>query len=146
MEYVNLQFNSFLFLFLGGMLWGSFFDLYRVFRSTIKVNPVIDNLGDLFFWLMSLLLLGPLFYWSTWLELRFYVWLALGAGLLLYFSVFSVKFIRFYLRFWRAITWAPRQIGKLTQYLKLIFTKTTFKYRAKKKEPGGSKPPGRVEL
>lgn len=146
MEYVNLQLNSFLILFLTGMFWGGFLDLYRVFRSTIKVNVVIDTLGDLFFWLMSLLLLGPLVYWSTWLELRFYVWLALGIGLIFYFSIFSAKLIRFYLRFWKAITWAPRQMGKLTRYLKLLITKIAFRYRTKKKKPGGSKPPGMVEL
>lgn len=142
LEYVNLQFNSFLILFLTGMFWGGFFDLYRVFRSTIKVNQVLDNLGDLFFWLLSLLILGPLIYWSTWLELRFFVWLAIGGGLVLYFSIFSAKLIRIYLRFWKVITWGPRQIGKLVQYLKLLITKITFIYRTEKKKPRGSKPPG----
>ncbi|NLW48640.1 MAG: hypothetical protein GXY86_15100 [Firmicutes bacterium] len=146
MEYVNLQLNSFLILFLTGIFWGGFFDLYRVLRSTIKVNPVIDNLGDLFFWLISLLLIGPMVFWSTWLELRFYVWLALGMGLVAYFSIFSAKLIRAYLRFWKAITWAPRLIGKLTQHLKLVLTKTAFSYRVKKKKPGGPKPPGVREL
>lgn len=142
MDYVNLQFNSFLILFLTGIFWGGFFDLYRVFRSTIKVNQVIDNLGDLFFWLLSLLLLGPLVYWSTWLELRFYVWLALGVGLVFYFSFFSAKLLRIYLRFWKVITWAPRQIGKLVQYLKLLIARFTFSNRTKKRKPGGAKPPG----
>lgn len=142
MENVNLQFNSFLILFLAGMFWGVFFDLYRVFRSAIKVNQVFDNLGDLLFWLLSLLLIGPLIYWSTWLELRFFVWLAIGGGLALYFLVFSAKMIRIYLRFWKALTWGPRQIGKLVQYLKLLITKITLNYRTKKRTPRGSKPPG----
>lgn len=126
MEYVNLQFNSFLILILTGMVLGGFFDLYRVFRSTIRVNKLIDTLGDLLFWGLSLLLLGSLIYWSTWLELRFYVWLALGAGLLIYLMVFSPKLIRIYLRFWRAISWLPRQIINSMQCLKLLIDKINF--------------------
>lgn len=146
MEYVNFQFNSFLILFLSGMFLGGFFDLYRVFRSTIRVNRVIDNLGDLIFWFLSLLLMGPLFYWSTWLELRFYVWLALGAGLLLYFTVFSPKLIGTYLKFWKAITWWPRQIINLAQYLKFLTAKLTFSYRARKEESREHRPPGLNKL
>ncbi len=142
MEYVNLQFNSFLILFLTGMFLGSFFDLYRVFRSTIRVNKLIDSFGDLIFWLLSLFLLGPLIYWSTWLELRFYVWLALGMGLVLYFSIFSPRLIRIYLRFWKAITWAPRQITNFIQFLKLLIAKITISYRIWGKKSGEPKPPG----
>ncbi|MGE5607136.1 MAG: spore cortex biosynthesis protein YabQ [Bacteroidota bacterium] len=144
MEYVNLQFNSFLLLILTGMILGGFFDLYRVFRSTIKANKVIDSIGDLLFWFFSLLLLGPLIYWSTWLELRFYVWLALGAGLFFYLTVFSPKLIRIYLRFWKAITWLPRQTINLIQRFKFAIAKLSFSFRAKQnKIPGGQGPPGK---
>lgn len=142
MEYVNFQFNSFLILFLAGMILGGFFDFYRVFRSTIRVNQVIDNLGDLLFWLVALLLLGPLFYWSNWLELRFYVWLALGAGLLFYFTVFSPKLIKAYLKFWKALSWGPRQFVNLIQHLKLLIVKMTHNYRTRKKESREHRPPG----
>jgi len=120
------------------MILGGFFDLYRVFRSTIKVNKLIDSIGDLLFWFFALLLLGPLIYWSTWLELRFYVWLALGAGLFFYLAVFSPKLIRIYLRFWKAITWLPRQAINSIQRFKFVIAKLTFSFRAKKnKIPGG---------
>lgn len=120
------------------MILGGFFDLYRVFRSTIKVNKLIDAIGDLLFWLLSLLLLGPLIYWSTWLELRFYVWLALGAGLFFYLAVFSPKLIRIYLRFWKAITWLPRQTINSLQRFKFAIAKLSFSFRANKnKIPGG---------
>lgn len=138
MEYVNLQFNSFLLLILTGMIFGGLFDLYRVFRSTIRVNKIIDAIGDLLFWLLSLMLLGPLIYWSTWLELRFYVWLALGAGLVFYLMVFSPKLIRIYLRFWRTITWLPRQIMNLIQRFRFLIVRFGMR---KCKIPGGRKPP-----
>jgi spore cortex biosynthesis protein YabQ len=142
LEYVNLQFNSFLLLFLTGMILGGFFDLYRVFRSTIRVNKIIDSLGDLLFWLFSLMLLAPLIYWSTWLELRFYVWLALGLGLFFYLMVFSPKLIRVYLRFWKAITWVPRQIANLIQRFKFSIEKLSFNLRTgKNRVPGGRRSP-----
>lgn len=142
MEYVNLQFNSFLLLILTGMILGGFFDFYRVFRSTIKVNKLIDSIGDLFFWLFSLLLLGPLIYWSTWLELRFYVWLALGAGLFFYLAVFSPKLIRIYLRFWKAITWLPRQVINSIQRFKFAIANLSFRFRTKKNKFPGDPAPG----
>lgn len=124
------------------MILGGFFDLYRVFRSTIKVNKLIDSVGDLFFWLCALILLGPLLYWSTWLELRFYVWLALGAGMVFYMMVFSPKLIWVYLRFWKAITWLPRQFVNLTQRFKFAIEKISFKVGTRKnKIPRGPKPP-----
>lgn len=124
------------------MVLGGFFDLYRVFRSTIKVTKFIDTLGDLLFWLLSLLLLGPLIYWSTWLELRFYVGLALGAGLVVYFMVFSPKLIRIYLRFWKTITWLPRQVINVMHRIYFMIEKTSFSFAARKrKNPGGQKPP-----
>lgn len=142
MEYVNLQFNSFLLLILTGMILGGFFDLYRVFRSTIKVNRLIDYLGDLLFWICSLILLGPLIYWSTWLELRFYVWLGLGVGLAFYLTVFSPVLIRFYLRFWKAITWLPRQLINLMQSFKFLIAKSSLGFGLRKnKIPGGWRSP-----
>ncbi len=134
MEYVNLQFNSFLILFLTGIVLGGFYDLYRVFRSTIRVNKLIDNLGDLLFWSLSLLLIVPLIYWSTWLELRFYVWLALGTGLAFYYMTFSQKLIRIYLKFWRAITWLPRQVMNFIQSAKFSIEKVRFDFKAKIKK------------
>ncbi len=142
MEYVNLQFNSFLLLILTGMILGGFFDLYRVFRSTIKVNKLIDSIGDLLFWFFSLMLLGPMIYWSTWLELRFYVWLAIGAGLFFYLMVFSPKLIRIYLRFWKTITWAPRQFTNLMQRFKFSIERLSFSFGfGKNKIPGEQRSP-----
>ncbi|NLY73981.1 MAG: spore cortex biosynthesis protein YabQ [Firmicutes bacterium] len=144
MEYVNLQFNSFLILFLTGMILGVFFDLYRVFRSTIKVNKIIDTIGDLSFWVIALFLLGPSIYWSNWLELRLYVWLALATGTAFYFMIFSPKLIRVYRRFWGVITWLPRQITNLCQGI--IYLKETLGLSLRawgKKNPGRPKSPGK---
>jgi spore cortex biosynthesis protein YabQ len=108
-EYVTTQLSSFLILLLTGMLLGAFFDFYRVLRGVVRAGPLFTVAGDLLFWLGAFVLAVPLIYWSTWLELRFYVWAAL------YFPVFSPLLVPLYLRFWRAVTWLPRHLHLMIQ-------------------------------
>jgi spore cortex biosynthesis protein YabQ len=113
MEFVTLQLNAFLVLLFTGVVWGGFFDLYRVFRSWIKVNKTIDFIGDLIFWILAVFLVIPLIYWGTWLELRLYVWIAILLGLVLYFSFLSRLFIPLFKVFWQIIGWLPGMVINL---------------------------------
>ncbi|TCL73255.1 spore cortex biosynthesis protein YabQ [Hydrogenispora ethanolica] len=112
MEYLQLQVSSFLILFATGLFLGGFFDLYRVFRCRIRTGFLVDFLGDLLFWLLALAISGCLIYWSTWLELRAYVWLTLLLGVAFYFCCFSAALIPIFLRFWQGVGWLPRQFAK----------------------------------
>jgi spore cortex biosynthesis protein YabQ len=129
MEYVAVQLSSFLTLLLTGMVLGGFFDLYRVWRSTVKVNWVITAGGDLVFWLIALLLATPLIFWSTWLDLRLYVWLAITGGLILYFLVFSRLVLPELVRFWRVITWLPRRVSRVKRQFQLFWQKSKARRR-----------------
>lgn len=111
MEYVIQQLSSCLLLLLTGMVFGGFLDLYRVFRGVVRATRTATYYGDLFFWVVTLFLLTPLLYWSTWLELRLYVWLSLLGGVFLYYLSFSRSMIPVFLKFLKVITWFPRQIG-----------------------------------
>jgi spore cortex biosynthesis protein YabQ len=126
-EYVTFQLSSFLILFFTGMLLGSFFDFYRVLRGIVRAKRFFTMVGDLLFWLGAFILAVPLIYWSTWLELRFYVWAALLLGTILYFLLFSSLLIPLYLRFWHAATWLPRKLHYLAQkggvLLKRLFSR-----------------------
>ena len=115
MEYVTTQLSSFLILLITGMLLGAFFDFYRVLRGVVRVGALFTMAGDLLFWLGAFILAVPLIYWSTWLELRFYIWVALLLGILLYFLVFSPLLIPLYLKFWRTFTWLPRRLQLIVQ-------------------------------
>jgi spore cortex biosynthesis protein YabQ len=119
MQYVNLQLNAFLVLLFTGMVWGGFFDLYRVFRSRIKVNKTIDFIGDLIFWILVVILVIPLIYWGTWLELRFYVWISIMVGLVIYFCFLSRLFIPLFKIFWQIVGWLPRVVINLIWHLGL---------------------------
>ncbi|HOP74835.1 MAG TPA: spore cortex biosynthesis protein YabQ [Bacillota bacterium] len=109
MEYVHSQLSSCLLLLLTGIVLGGFFDLYRVFRGMIKAKGWMTYSGDLLFWVLATVVMIPLMYWSTWLELRLYVWLAIGAGLIGYYVFFSRALIAVWIKFWRMFFWWPRQ-------------------------------------
>ncbi|HEY8464720.1 MAG TPA: spore cortex biosynthesis protein YabQ [Bacillota bacterium] len=136
MNYVHTQLSSFLILLITGLVLGGFFDFYRVWRSQIRVNWFNTAVGDLFFWILALVLATPLIFWGTWLELRFYVWLALGLGTGLYFFVFSSLCIPIFLKFWQTVTWLPRQLGYLKRKvglrLKQIVARSLFLRNSRK--------------
>jgi spore cortex biosynthesis protein YabQ len=119
MEFVHLQLNTFLVLLLSGMIWGAFFDLYRVFRNYIKVTPAIDAIGDIFFWILAAILIIPFIYWATWMELRLFVWISMLLGLIIYFSCLSSFFIPFFKVFWQTVSWFPGIIINIIWRLKL---------------------------
>ena len=73
-----------------GLSLGLFFDLYRLWRRATRPQKVVTAISDMLFWVIA----TPLTYFyllvGNWAELRFYVFLGLLLGLLLYFGAFSV--------------------------------------------------------
>src|SRR5690554_557023 len=81
-------------LFVAGVFLGLFADLYKWItckgrrrQAKTRTSPV-PALADLFFWLISLFAIGPIFFFANWLELRFYVWFSIGCGLGAYYLLF----------------------------------------------------------
>ena len=132
MTYVNTQLSSFVILLIAGLVLGGFFDFYRVWRSRVRVNWLVTSVGDLLFWFLALVIITPLIFWGTWLELRLYVWLALGAGMVFYFGVLSSICIPVFLKFWRLVTWLPRQVGYWSRKLVLLLKKLALGFRRPK--------------
>jgi spore cortex biosynthesis protein YabQ len=130
--YVTTQLSSFLILLFTGMLLGAFFDFYRVLRGCVRAGALFTMAGDLLFWVGAFVLAVPLLYWSTWLELRFYVWAALLLGILLYFWMFSPMIIPLYLRFWHTLTWLPRKVYWLVQKTGMLMKKVSEGKRSRR--------------
>lgn len=118
MEFIHLQLNTFLVLLFTGILWGIFFDLYRVFRSRIRVNRITDGVGDVIFWILAAILIIPFIYWATWLELRLFVWFIIILGFILYFVYLSSILIPVFKIFWQAVNWFPGIIINILSRLK----------------------------
>lgn len=95
---VFLQIKYFLDTLAIGLVIGLFFDLYRAIRLQIRpriwTNDLLDLIVSLILTSISFLLL----LFSNWGEVRFYVFLGFGLGLLVYFKYCS----KYLLAFWRA--------------------------------------------
>lgn len=72
-----------------GIAAGLVFDLYRLVRRHLRPNPAVSWLMDLLFWLVLTPVVFALLLVGNWGELRFYVFLGLASGLVLYFGLFS---------------------------------------------------------
>ena len=84
------QVRTFLIMFIGGLTIGMFYDLYR--HLWLKKRPANrrQHIGDLLFLCFCLVLIVLLWFYSNWLEFRFYVFFAIGFGILIYFKVIKV--------------------------------------------------------
>jgi len=58
-------------------------DCFRILKKGRK-NQVLDFV----FWPVSLLFLSPVIFYANWGEVRLYLWLSLGAGVVLYRKLF----------------------------------------------------------
>jgi spore cortex biosynthesis protein YabQ len=127
MDHVNVQLSSILITLLAGMIFGVFFDCYRVFRGKImgkkgRSASGLNFISDLVFWGMMFILITPIIFWGTWLELRLYVWLLILAGIGLYLAIFSRVTIPWILSLWGILAWGPRKLSMAVWRLK-VFSK-----------------------
>jgi spore cortex biosynthesis protein YabQ len=90
MDFINWQLSSMAILFVTGVFWGSLFDLHNYFKAKNQTGRVKrkSHFKDFCFWVVSLFLVGSLIYFANWLELRFYVWLCIGMGVIAYYCLF----------------------------------------------------------
>lgn len=116
------------------MSFGVFFDGYRVLRGKIigkksrnrtRVRG-LNFFGDLCFWGLAFVLIAPIIFWGTWLELRLYVWLVILAGFGLYLALFSPVVIPWILALWKILAWLPQKLGIVIWRLKIFSKKISW--------------------
>jgi len=76
-----------------GLLIGVAFDLYRILRGLVQPGKIITNVGDLFFWLLVTILAFVLLIFGNRGEVRFYVFIGIAVGLLVYLNLLSKHII-----------------------------------------------------
>jgi len=81
-----------------GLIMGAIFDFYYILRCFIKPKKVFIHIGDLFIWLFMILLVFVTLIYTNWGEVRFYVFLGIALGTLVYYIVFS-KYLKLFYRF-----------------------------------------------
>lgn len=124
-----------------GMAASFCYDYYRVVRRLFKLRKIGTCLGDAVFWLITTALVFFLLLLVNWGVVRFYVFLALSLGAIIYFQLFSglarrllnLKFYLFYhlwklaikvtLFIWQAVFFPVRLVVTILFYPFYVFRK-----------------------
>lgn len=86
---LSLQAKTFLVVMATGALLGMTFDFYRVLRGVFKPHWFVTGLADLSFWVAATAAVAGALLMTNWGELRFYVFIGLSVGTLLYYRLLS---------------------------------------------------------
>jgi spore cortex biosynthesis protein YabQ len=98
---LHVQFFTLGMMCAGGLSLGGLFDVYRVLAGQLKMPGWVKSVLDLVYWFAGTLLVFALLYESNWGEVRPFIFLGLGIGIVLYFLLFSrsvIWVIRFIIR------------------------------------------------
>lgn len=88
------QLTSFIYFIITGILLGIIFDIFRISRRTIKTSDFITNLEDVLFGLIAgIIILISIFKFNNG-ELRLYIFIGLGIGIILNVLFISKYFIK----------------------------------------------------
>ncbi len=83
----------FLIFTINGIVIGILFDIFRILRKSFKTSDTITYIEDILFWILTgLILLYSIFTFSDG-EIRFYMFLGIFIGCILYMLMFSKIFI-----------------------------------------------------
>lgn len=99
----------FLVFTINGIIIGLLFDIFRILRKSFKTSDIITYFQDILFWILTgLILLYSIFNFSNG-EIRFYMFLGVFLGCLIYMLIFSKYFIDFNVKI---ISFLKNIIGK----------------------------------
>lgn len=100
----------FLVFTINGIIIGLLFDIFRILRKSFKTSDIITYFQDILFWILTgLILLYSIFNFSNG-EIRFYMFLGVFLGCLIYMLIFSKYFIDFNVKI---ISFLKNIIGKI---------------------------------
>lgn len=87
------QFYLLCIFMISGLIIGTLFDLFRILRKSFKTPDIITYIEDFIFWILTgIFLLYIIFHFSLG-EIRLYMFISLGTGLILYFLTISKYFV-----------------------------------------------------
>ena len=91
---MNNQAYLFVIFIVNGILLGLLFDIFRILRRTFKTTDLATYIQDITFWIMAgFITLAFIFYYNNG-EIRFYVFLGIILGVLMYVLTISKYVIR----------------------------------------------------
>ena len=124
---VNNQAFLFIIFTINGMLIGILFDFFRILRKSFKTTDIITYIEDIFFWIITGLIIIYSMYTFTDGELRFFMILGMIIGVLIYMLTISKYFIKFSLSVLNILKKVFGTIIKIISYPFKIIHKVTEK-------------------
>ncbi len=91
---VNQAYNFIIFI-LNGFAIGIIFDIFRILRRSFKTSDFITCIEDISFWILSGLLTIFSITIFNYGEIRFYIFIAIIIGVIIYMLTISKYFIKF---------------------------------------------------
>lgn len=99
-----------------GLLIGYIYDFFRAVRITSKYNKILTLIADFSFWVITAIITILTFFYIDGLNLRFYRFMAIISGVILYFSFLSDFFLKI----------SERIFEIFGYFLKILFTIIKF--------------------
>lgn len=93
-ELISNQLYVFLIYSFSGVIIGLFFDVFRILRKSFKTPDFVTYIEDIIFWILTGLFLIYIIFKFNNGEIRSYIFIGLGIGILLYLLIFSKYFIK----------------------------------------------------
>jgi spore cortex biosynthesis protein YabQ len=118
-------------MFGSGFLLGAILDTYQALRIRLRLKGWTVSLIDLLYWFVSAGLVFRLLMWSNWGQLRFYIFIAILAGLFCYYRWLSRVFQRLIRGLIYGIEILLGWIWSLTQHLILNPLKLIYQFITK---------------
>jgi spore cortex biosynthesis protein YabQ len=119
MFFISCQVYAFLCAAAGGMAIALLYDIFRIFRRTVRTGVLSAYVQDLLYWLIVAVIMFLTIYHSNDGELRAYLFLGTFLGVLLYALIFS-KFV---------VESSMLIIGMAVKLFKLVFSIVSYPIR-----------------
>ena len=91
---VTNQAYLFLIFIVNGLIIGFLFDFFRILRKSFKTKDFVTYIEDIVFWILTgFIVLYSIFVFNNG-EIRFFIFLGIALGVLLYMTIFSNSIIK----------------------------------------------------
>lgn len=88
------QLTNFIYFIITGMVLSIVFDIFRILRKSFKTSDIITNIEDVIFGIVTgIILLTSIFLFNNG-ELRLYLFIGIGVGIIVYMLCISKYFIK----------------------------------------------------
>lgn len=121
------QLINFIYFIITGMVLGIIFDVFRILRKSFKTSDFVTNIEDILFGIITGAILLFTIFWFNNGELRFYLFLGIILGTIIYMLFISKYFIKINVAIIKFIKGIITLITKpfiiLLKFIKKIFFK-----------------------